>query len=220
MSFNKKREYPKTWAQLDNNITKEQCPILSGFYRNEGEMPIRGNKYQPVYKARQEHFSRECMHLSFQLLSSSISINDVGTNQIECVPVTDKCITANSCIIELRQPDETQLQIKLWEIKEENKSIFAEELFDMHKGDFTCENGFMTLDPRRDAFSLIAGTTYISDLPSFSRNEDDWLIMKHNSTYLLHYTFLGLKEKETSWLRWEPVSEEEMLNYSNVTISH
>ncbi len=192
-AYTRGSNYPVHWAQLDDDITSRQCPVLSGFYENLGDLDWADDL--------RSFPDLDCMHLSFQLLAKDLTYDWKGNPLYECKPVE----SVN--MVELSHTEDTQLQIKLWNVDGKNNSLVHEELLDMSKGDFTCKDGYLTLQSRRVFKTLVVGNFYSSDLPSFSRNQDNWLLMKLEMTRFVHYQFLVLKGKETHWFYWKPIDE-------------
>ena len=195
----KHRQYPADWPQLGNGNSGDTCPVVSGFYNEFGEISCARGQQPNDVKFR---------FLSFQLLSTITSVKVDSKEKLTCKSAI------NGTLIELRQPEDNQLQIRMWEIDGNTKTILHEQILDMKKGDFTCEGGFMNLRKRRLADSYIVANFFGSDIRSFNLSEDGWLIMKSYSSglgpYMIelgHYFMFGRNREVTSWYRWEPVDK-------------
>lgn len=193
------RQYPADWSQLGNENSGDICPVISGFYKEFGEIPCSHG---------QQHNDVKFRYLSYQLLSTITSARVESEEKLTC----KSAISGN--ILELLQPEDNQLQIRMWELDGNTKTILHEQILDMKKGDFTCEDGFMNIRKRRLADSYIVANFFGSKIRSFSVSEDGWLIMNsyssglgHNMLEIGHYFMFGRKREITSWYRWEPVDK-------------
>ncbi len=204
-------EYPIYWPQLGNKNSDDICPIVSGFYKEFGEIPCsHGQQYNDV----------KFRFLSYQLHSTITSVEVDIKENLTC----KTAISEN--IVELHQPEDNQLEIRTWNVDGNTKTILHEEILNMKNGDFTCEDGLINFRKRRLTESYVIDNFFGSDIRSFTLSEDGWLIMKSYSTglgnYMLkigHYFMFGRKRENTSWYRWEPV-DKASINQSKIEEAH
>ena len=186
------REYPKEWAKLKNKTTTEHCPNISGYYNYLGKTP------------RGQTSTLQCTYLSVQLLSPHVP----ERTKTSVVPHCKEVISGGN-IVELRQPEKNKLKIYIWaKIKNnENMDQIAEQTLSMEDGDFTCEDGFLILKKRTQAFFIILGSNSGSEIRSFNNSKGGWLVMKSDFQTIGHVTIFGYKSKEVYWVKWEKIAE-------------
>ena len=183
-SFTNIREYPTEWAQMNNETQDEECPNLTGFYKQYGETLDKRN------------FTNS---LSTYLLSPKLTNSSWLTNY------NDIDITLVGNYIELQHSDKNKLQIKVRSIYEDYKNTSKDVTLSMRQDDFTCKDGTLVLKPRRYTLILVFSNILVKEVRSFKKNMDGWLVMELFETVAGNHTFIGVREKSNYWYRWEPV---------------
>ena len=194
-------EYPSEWAKVDIENNNDQCPSISGFYKEIGENPsVKGNIYL------------HCSFLSYHLLSPLMteSVKAAGRDTDICSSVTfDDNPHLNELVVQLLQPTEDKLDIKIWGTynSKESSKILYEETLSKKDGDFACRDGYLIPKKRTTYLITVAANYWVSENRNFSRTSDGWLVVKSDANGYGHAAIILMREKNVYWVRWEPFDE-------------
>jgi hypothetical protein len=186
--------YPEKWEPQEAAGSTDNCPALAGLYAERGDAP---NGCLSGMEA--------CRSLSYNLLHGNIGYKEVWDQSTEPrFPIGTH--------VELRQPSDDTLEIIQWQLGNNQERVVGKKTLKMEKGDFTCSDDGLSLQPRLVYFlwglSNLLGTVSMN----FKTNEDGCLVLKSKFSYIGHHVIFPGAHSFGAWVRWRAANWSEAVN--------
>jgi len=186
--------YPEKWEPQEAAESTDNCPTLAGLYEERGDAP---NDCLSGMEA--------CRSLSYNLLLGNIGYKETWDQSTEPrFPIGTH--------VELRQPSDDTLEIIQWQLGNNQERVVGKKTLKMEKGDFTCSDDGLSLQPRLVYFlwglSNLLGTVSMN----FNTSEDGCLVLKSKFSYIGHHVIFPGAHSFGAWVRWRAANWSEAVN--------
>ena len=187
---NIRHEYPSHWAPIEAASSGDRCPNIAGTYAEFGESP---------YECPNWH--DKCYSLSFSLLSGHIGYKNI-------LDESSRPRFPHGSHIEIRQDKDAEIDIIIWEVRDDERRLIRRETLKQQEDDYTCTGGRVRLAPRAMYFLLGLSNMLGTETREFFTSENGELVMHSKQSYFQHHTILPTAISQETWVRFRRDGQE------------